>query len=443
MKLFKKLDNYLLHYYPTIWITRIHSFIPIGLGIALLLFIINASIGWNPKDDMPNNEVPIILMIIPVLIYLVYWFVFQSRYNVAKSGGRMPLSFEYLNFLSYILVFLTALLIICAIPISNYQKVRNAIDEQSFRTDLEKLNEGNPLVFNSGGVTLNQNGSLSYYPAGFTYQAYDYAYDYELTPEYGSQGSITVTQKQAQQIIGNFIKAYNKYSRSEITRSSAEILADIMDGDGYMDDLFGGSYNAELEYDYNYDYAYDNSWEVQYKLSRIEEGFESGWYGEYSEPWFWKIAIGLIAFLSMIVWTFKQMKLRQFVFGFISLCLTPLLAGIVAIIIFEILRIRHDEEETIAAIALLVYLLLAIIVIRAFRSPTLHNTGYVMTMYLQFFLPLIPLFIWLYFLDDNYWGFYEESFLDFIYWSGWVVGLTSIAAFKPLYAKFRSLPSKN
>ncbi|MBK6527889.1 MAG: hypothetical protein IPG07_21460 [Crocinitomicaceae bacterium] len=71
MKLFKKLDNYLLHHYPSIWITRIHSFLPIGVGIAGLLYLITLTIGWSPKDEMPQDLIPIVLMIIPVLIYLV------------------------------------------------------------------------------------------------------------------------------------------------------------------------------------------------------------------------------------------------------------------------------------------------------------------------------------------------------------------------------------
>ncbi|MBI3135904.1 MAG: hypothetical protein HYZ14_14595 [Bacteroidetes bacterium] len=432
MKLFKKLDNYLLHYYPTIWITRIHSFLPIGLGIALVLFLITLSVGWNPKNELPDNVIPVVLMIIPVLIYLVYWFIFQSRYNVAKSGGRMPLSFEYLNFFSYLLVFFMAFLIISAIPLANYQRVKNAIDTEKFAGEMEMLNNGNTLVFGASEITFNDNGTISYYRSEFTYQTYFYDYDYEYYPEYGAPGPITVSRNQAEQIISDFIKVYNTYSNYPITRSSSEILTDQENG------------NAS-DFLYNDPYYYDNSWDVQYKLSQISTRMNYGWFAEYAEPWFWKIVCGIMAFLAMLVWIFKQMNLRQFVYGFITICLTPLLIAIIGVILFELLQIRNNEEVAVSTIALLLYMLFATITIRTYLASTLNNAGYVITMYLQFFLPLLPLFAWMFFFDTTYYDYTDnlDYVMNFLYWSGWVIGVLSIAVFKPLYSKFRSLPSKN
>jgi hypothetical protein len=432
MKLFRKLDNYLLHYYPTIWITRIHSFLPIGLGIALLLFLITASVPWNPADDEPDNSISIVLMIIPVLIYLVYWFIFQSRYNVSKSGVRMPLSFEYLNFLSYMLVFFTAFLITSAIPLGNYQRMHNSINEEEFKSDVKALDLGNSLVFGNGSVRFTENETISFIPSDFVYY-YNYSdYSYDYSEEYSTKSEITVSRNQAEQIISNFIKAYNKYTYNGIHKTSKEILAEI-ELNGYTSNL------------YNDEYYYDSSWDVQFKISNVFRCMEDGWYGEFSEGWFWKISLGVMAFLSMLVWIFKQMKLRQFVFGFISLCLTPLFAGIIAVIIFELLQIRSNEEHVISMVVLAFYIFFTVISIRAFMSSTLHNTGYVITMYVQFFLPLLPLFLWLFFANHNYWSYYYdfEPTANFLYFSGWVIGLASIAAFKPLYTKFRSLPSKN
>lgn len=433
MKLFKRLDNYLLHYYPTIWITRIHSFLPIGLALALLLFLLTVAVGWDPRQDMPDNVTPTVLMIIPVLIYLVYWFVFQSRYNVAKSGGKMPLHFEYFNFFSYLLVFFTAFLIISAIPLGNYQKIQNALNENEFATDVENLNLGNTLVNGGSEITFHPNGTVTFYRTTFAYDyyAYDYSYDYIYETE-GSAAPITVTENEAEQLISAYIKSYNKYTRVPITASASELLNNrkysLLDG-------FEGN-----------DYSYNEDWDVQNKISALLMQRSQGWYGEYAEPWLWKISVGLMAFLALLVWIFKQMKLRQFVFGFIALCLTPLFAGIVGVILFEVIGISGgEEEETISLVALLFYLLFGILSVRAFLSDTLNNTGYVLTLYLQFFLPVLPVFLWLLLADDLYYNYYGESdrLLNFLYWCGWIIGLSSIAAFKPLYAKFRSLPARN
>jgi hypothetical protein len=434
MKLFKKLDNYLLHHYPSIWITRIHSFLPIGIGIAGFLFLMTLTIGWNPKNELPDNILPIVLMIIPVLIYLVYWFVFQSRYNIAKSGVNMPLSFEYLNFVSYMLVFLMALLIISAIPIANYQNVRNAVDEEKLLHDIENLNAGNTLVNGGSEVIYNQDGTITYYPTDFVYPNYYYSYNYDYSSEiYDPVSETTVSRNKAEQLVSAYIKSYNTYTRSQISKSASQILSENESG------------NYQYE-DYGYDYysGYDSSWEIQNKLSQIQTRMQFGWYDAYSEPWFWKISIGILAFLSILVWTFKQMKLRQFVFGFIAICLTPLFVAIVGVIMFELIRFNMDEEEVVSGTVLLFYALFAFISIRGFKKSTLNNVGYVMTMYLQFFLPLLPIFLWLFFIGDNTYSYSrEEDLFNMFYWSGWLIGLSGIILFKPMYAKFRSLPSRN
>jgi hypothetical protein len=432
MKLFQKLDNYLLHQYPSIWITRIHSFLPIGIGIAGFLYLLTLFIGWSPSDDLPDNVIPIVLMIIPVLIYLVYWFVFQSRYNIAKSGVSMPVSFEYLNFFSYLLVFFMAFLIISAIPLANYQKVRNAVNEEAVLNDIENLNAGNTLVNGGYEVIYNLDGSITYYPTDFVYAYYSYNYDY-TSEIYDPISETTVSRNKAEQLVSDYIKSYNKYARSQITKSASQILLENESGD-YQ-------YN-----DYGYDYysGYDSSWEIQNKLSQIQTRINYGWYSEYSEPWFWKISLGILAFLAILVWIFKQMKLRQFVFGFIAICLTPLFIAIIGVLVFEFIRFSGSEEEIISGLVLFFYLIFGILSMRGFKKDTLNNVGYVMTMYLQFFLPLIPIFLWLFFVGESHYGYdTEENLFNIFYWSGWLIGLAGIFLFKPVYAKFRSLPSKN
>lgn len=437
MKLYKKIDAYLLHYYPTIWITRLHVFLPIGLILFVVLFSVTAAIPWDPRQAMPDSVVPYVLMIIPVLIYLIYWFVFQSRYNVAKSGGNMPLHHEYLNFFLYFIVFLTAFLLISAIPLGNYQRVKNAVDPEILRQDIEKLNRGNTFFNNSYSVEFHESNSVSYIPSNFCFM--NYLYEGEYYDIYPQSEEIFISRTEAENIIKDFIEAYNKYTQSPITKTSGVILSEIEQGNS---DPFGTTYSFDY-YDYNY---YDGTYEVQYKLSEFDDCLHNGkWFNEYQEAWFWKIFLAIFAFGALLIWIFKQMKLWQFVFGIIAIVLTPLFVAIIGVILFELLQIRSQEEEIVSGLVLFFYLLFGIISIVGYRSEKLNNPAYVITMYLHFFLPLLPLFLWLYFgYKRSYYYYYSdnsERTIDLIYYSSWLVGLVSIVLFKPVYSKFRSLPS--
>lgn len=429
MKLFKKLDDYLLHYYPSIWITRVHYFLPIGLAIFALLFFGNLAIGWSPKDDFPQSYIAVVLMIIPILIYLVYWFVFQSRYNVAKSGGRMPLGFEYLNFFLYMLVFFVAFLIISAIPLSNLHKVKMSVDKEELMRDIVHLNKGNVLVNSANTITFTEYGTIQYVDVNYVYGYYNYDDEYYSEPYYPTE-TISITRNEALIIIDDYIKAYNKYASIEIYESAQEILRE-----------------REENIYTNYYYS-DENWQTQSKISELDERIHTDdWYEEFQDEWFWKVICGLMAFFSMIVWLFKQMKLRHFVIGFISICLTPLFAAIVAVIIFEVIGYRGSEEKIVSFVCLLAFAILIFFSIRGYMSHTLNNTGYVMTMYLQFFLPLLPMFLWFYFIFDrnfSYWYWTNgDDVINILYWCGWIVGLISILLFKPLYTKFGNLPARN
>jgi len=429
MKIFKKLDDYLLHYYPSIWITRVHYFLPLGLGIFALLFFGNLTIGWSPKDDFPESYIAVVLMIIPILIYLVYWFVFQSRYNVAKSGGRMTLGFEYLNFFSYMLVFFMAFLIIVAVPLSNLYKVKINVNKEELIRDIENLNKGNVLVNNVGTITFTEYGTIEYYEVNYVYNYYIYDGEDYYSEVYPPAQLLSITRNEALIFIGDYIKSYNKYSHQRIQKTAQEILREREE-------------NLNVD---NYYYS-DDSWQTQYKLSELDERAHTGeWFDEFQEPWFWKITFGFIAFSSLLVWLFKQMKLRHFVIGFISICLTPLLVAIVGVIIFELLGYCGDEEKIVSLVCFFVYALLIYFSIRGYKAQTLNYTGYVMTMYLQFFLPLLPMFLWFYFIYQRNFSFIanEDDEMNLIYWCGWITGLLSILVFKPLYTKFGSLPARN
>jgi len=270
--------------------------------------------------------------------------------------------------------------------------------------------------------------------------------------DYEGPKRIEISEREALERIQNFILINDKYTRNKIYKSPAEILQNkierVKDSEEYYDD----DYYEDPYYD---DYYYYD-WELEYKLSRIErlhsKSFLSFDYDEYN--WFWKISLGIIAWLALLVWMFKQMHLRQFIVGFISLCLTPLAVGLIALILYSFIFGRHDYSEDFISMNLILftYIGIGILVLRGYLSRKLNNTAYVLSMYFHFFIPLIPVFIlayisiyksirYGYWYEDLYWGYSIEDVFNVVYWISIILGLISIALFKPIYAKFRALPS--
>lgn len=440
MKLLKKIDDYLLHFYPSVWITRLHYFLPIGLGLILLIFGINVGIGWNPKEEMPNAEWPIFLMVIPVLIYLVYWFIFQSRYNVEKSGGKMSYGASYLNFFLYALVFTVAYFFILVIPYSNDQKMVNAVSYDEVKEDIAHLNQGNSIVNFEGEFKDLGNGNYRISPSEFVYvySAVDY-----LETSYAGEDDVVLTRREVLRRIENYVASFNKYTRSEISDSPEKILDKRLKGEYY-----------DSDYDnYGY-YGYDNSnYSIGRKLSRIQGLYVSNYFNIWAEAWFWKISFALIGWLALLVWIFKEMNLRHFVFGFISICLTPILSAIILAILFGLFY-GYSSGDSAGRIAIQLVLILYVVVgvyfVRGYLQNKLNQTAYVLTMYFQFWIPIFPLFVYgLMIMSRNYYynAFYPKREVFFnltpeelVYWICILIGLASIAIFKPIYAKFRSLP---
>lgn len=440
MKLLKKIDDYLLHFYPSVWITRLHYFLPIGLGLILLIFGINVGVGWNPKEEIPNAEWPIFLMVIPVLIYLVYWFIFQSRYNVEKSGGKMSYGASYLNFFLYALVFTVAYFFILVIPYSNDQKMVNAVSFDEVKEDIVHLNEGNSIVNFEGDCEDLGNGRYRISPSQFVYiySGFDY-----LAFSYEEEDGIILTRRQVLQRIENYVASFNKYTRSQILDRPEEILDKRLHGDYYDSDY--------ASYDY-YTYG-DSNYEISRKVSRIYGLYMANYSNIWVEPWFWKISFAFIGWLALLVWIFKAMNLRHFVFGFISICLTPILAAIVLAILFGLFYgySSGDSAGKIAfQLAILLYVVVAVVFIRGYLQNKLNQTAYVLAMYFQFWIPILPLFVFglvIMSRNYNYNAFYPKREVFFnltpeelVYWVCILIGVGSIAVFKPIYAKFRSLP---
>ena len=434
MNFLKNIDAYLLRHFPSVWITRVHIFLPIGLSIVLLMYLFNVMGGWNPKESLPDGEGFIIFMVIPVLIYLVYWFIFQSRYNVLKSGGKVSILQEYLNLLLYASVFFVAYLFLMVIPLSNNQKMTFSVGYEEFKEDVNNLNLGNGIMDGYESISENSNGSYSFHESNFI--NFWGPYTEEVKDFTIEEKDVNLSRREVLMRIENYIQTYNKYTKSEINSSPEEILSERLDGQA----VYGGSYEDEYYYD---------SWNtsVSSKINRLYEVHVGGGWRFDSDLWFWRITIGIVFWLALMVWIFKQMNLRHFVFGLIAICLTPLVVGILGAIFFMMVH-TYDSGQYALNLVLFAYAVVGGLMIRGYLSDRLNQGAYVLTMFFHFWLILLPLFLYAriiagrnssyyYVSSSKIWGMEEEVL---VYWVTFALGLISLLLFKPIYAKFRSLP---
>ena len=411
MNLYKSIDKYLLQNYPAIWSTRVHVFAPIGIMIILIVFLFNAFLlGYNPKNDLPESEGSVILMIIPALTFIVIWFVMQAKYNVTKAGGRLNVAQEYLSYLIYFLMFLIGFLLITIVPLSNDYKIGKSVSEEERLKDLEVLNLGNGVV--------NRNNTLSVVGNVFSYNKVSFydnsSVDYYSETNIGNK--VTVSKTELKKIIDNYILAYNKYSKSAILMSADEVIRANMNGE------------INILNNESYWYWDDNAGSKIAKIGRVHErGLD-----EYLNTDALNVLGVFLAYFSLLVWVFKQIHWKQYVFGLVSLALTPVVIGIIAVVFFELFRF---DEEVGFILVILAYFVVGGIVIGGLAKSEKSNLSMVLAMYLQVFLPVLPFFIW---------GLFDHHFrnddIEALLYVSWMIGLLSIAAFKFIYKRFELLP---
>ena len=362
MNLFQKLDNYLLHHFPNIWVTKVHVFLPIALIFMGIIYTFNVLlIGYNVKNPFPEAGWGVTLMVIPVLVFIVYWFVIQARYNVEKSGGKLSIPLEYMNFFLYFLMFVVSYILVSFIPFTNDLKIANTVEKIEISQDIKNLNIGNSIIYNNEVVRLSGNRYKIRY-TNFV-DSYYWKGDYEYTesivedlvennpdkdedyykeklvnyedykkktiPKYVQNLYILATKNQVKEIVTNYINSYNKYTNNEIIASATTITENELKGNGQD---FNLNYYQPFP---NNDYRY-NSWRntVSYKIeyiARLKLRNNGAFEANYGDSEVSKIIFSWLLMLSLFVWIFKQIHWRDYLFGILALVLTPVLAGILGV----------------------------------------------------------------------------------------------------------------
>jgi hypothetical protein len=145
--------------------------------------------------------------------------------------------------------------------------------------------------------------------------------------------------------------------------------------------------------------------------------------------------------LSLMVWIFKQIHWRDYLFGLLALVLTPVLAGIIGVFFGVFMR---ADEEFFFTLVFVAYALVILFTVKGFVSNYKSRFSIVSTMYLHVWLPVLPLFFYFFMYEVYYKHNYEvrrEFEYETLFYISLIIGLLSIGLFKLIYKKMRLLPN--
>ncbi|MEN8928695.1 MAG: hypothetical protein ABF242_11300 [Flavobacteriales bacterium] len=476
MNLFQKFDNYLLHNFPNFWVTKVHIFMPIAILFMLVIYVFNVwLIGYDIKYSFPEAEWGVTLMIIPVIVFIVYWLVIQARYNVEKSGGKLSIPLEYMNFFLYFLMFFVAYILISFIPYTNDVKIQHAATNAELNKDIKNLNLGNLILNNSEVIeeegnrykikysnfissyywVPEQNDETTYeaessyveiikddYSDNSYYQEKRMTYEDYLNnpiPLNTTNLFILATSNQVEEIVADYIFSYNKYTVNEVIASAKQITENELKGT--RQDYNMRYYESNTNDNYRY-----NSWrntvsnKVQ-TLAQLKLKNRGAFQANYGNNETTKVVLAWFLMMALMVWIFKQIHWRDYLYGILALVLTPVISGLLAVFFGVFLR---ADEEFFFTLVFIAYALAIIFTVKGYFSNYKSRFSIVTAMYLHVWLPVLPLFFYL-FLHEVYYRNNYEARRDFgyeeVFYSALIIGLISIGLFKIIYKKMRLLPN--
>lgn len=459
---------------------------PIALIFMLVIYVFNVIlIGYNIKDQFPEGEWGVSLMIIPVIIFIVYWFVIQARYNVEKSGGKLSIPLEYMNYFLYFLMFGISYLLISFIPYTNDLKIARTANKTELKEDIKNLNAGGIIVNSSDKIEQvgnrykvpYNNYINTYYWRNNKYDSYDEIeavavdadveiikenfdvyneergyyeekhisyenYQKNPIPKNTNNLFILATRNQLEELVANYIYSYNKYTYKEVRVTARQIVENELKGD-YQDYNYNYYSTNENENDYRY-----NSWrnQVSYKvehLARLKIQNSGAFEANYGNSDVSKVILSWLLMMSLLVWIFKQIHWRDYLYGLLALALTPVVVGIFGVFFGIFLR---ADEEFFFALVFIAYVLGFIFTIKGYISNYKSRFSIVTAMYLHVWLPILPLFYYFFMYEVYYRHDYDmrgdyRAEANALFYSSIIIGLISIGLFKLIYKKMRLLPN--
>jgi len=432
----KKIDNYLLKNHPNLWITNIHFVLFYTLLLDGVLFFLANMFGFSLTDDIPDVEVPLLLMILPAVLVFVFWFIKQARYNVDKNFGTSNIAHDYQNFIIYFVVIFLFYSVAAIIPHSLIFKVKNAVSTEQLEHDIDILNQG--YVYFDGYNVVSNEGEIEVYSRQEFVYRYENNYDTEESYEY--YGVETISERKALGEIEAFIKTYNKYTIHKIKKNPQEILSLALNGEGYY------LYDYEI---YDYDSYREN---VDWKLEKMHRIHSDNYGYMLSDTNYLKVIFAMVGILALVTWMFKNVHWKNFLAAGITVILSPFLMALVGLFLFVVIGVRNDEGVAIMFVIILFNLASFLWWVIPFAQQRYSYMSVINGMLLQLWTPF-SVFVYSALLIEinrhsydyydefyyDYWDYWNE-FLVNTYWIGWGVLIISIVIMKPFYKRMWALP---
>jgi hypothetical protein len=429
-KFLKKLDSTLLRKYPNLWVTNIHYVVFYTLIFDSILYGLTRLKGFAITSETSDTITPVSLMIVPAILIFVFWFIKQARYNVDKNYGRSNIGHDYQNFFVYVLSIFLIITTVFIIPEGLSDNMKSAIPLEQLESDTDKLNKG--YAYFHREVTFVDDEIVSRRSPVLILRDYYYISNSHTFKK------VKVNREIALNEIKDFIATHNKYTNHKIDLTASQVLEKA------QNDI-----NVRLpQYDEfgNYIQSVDSKLEKMHRIYKHREG------AMFANSDFLKVLFGIVGFLALATWMFKNVHWKNFLAAAITILLSPLVAGVIAIILFSLLQFRDNGSGSIFAVIILLNITSFLWFIIPVLNKKYSYMGVINGILLQLWLPFSVLFYSLMvyetsrrrydYYSDNYEEFHNwwESYFMNTYWIGWALLLISIPVMKRFYKYMWALP---
>ncbi|MFT6499960.1 MAG: hypothetical protein ACJASQ_000067 [Crocinitomicaceae bacterium] len=425
-KFLKKLDAYLLRKHPNLWVTNIHYVVFYTLIFDSILYGLTRLKGFDITGPLSDPDTPISLMIVPAVLIFLFWFIKQARYNVDKNYGRSNIGHDYQNFFVYVVSIFLITSTIFVIPQGLSDNMKSAIPLEQLDSDTEKLNNG--YAYFTKSVSFVNDEIVSRRSPIYIYKRDYYA-------DRGMNKTVPVNREMALKEIKMFISTYNKYSDDKLAITPLQVFKTAQSHQAVNLNNYG-RYDAR----------------VNYKLERMYSIYRNRNAALLSNSDFLKFIFGIVGFLALATWIFKNVHWKNFLAAGITILLSPLAAGVIAVILYSLLQLNDTGPNAAFAVIILVNFFSFLWFIIPVLNKKYSSMSVINGILLQLWLPFSVFFYSLMVYDtsrrgydyysDNYEEFHNwwESYLMSTYWIGWALLLISIPVMKRFYKYMWALP---
>lgn len=406
----KKLDKYLLLHQPEIWISRIH-YVAFYLGLAFLAVFGFTFLLDVQKNSIPTYELAWAFLSLPLVVGLVIWVRKIVQYNPVREFAKTTLLAEYKTILALFLSVLMFFAIPFASTIAGKLKVNTVISDAEYRADslaYEKVSflfnqitditeEENEYI-----IVERKNSSYSYNPSSVDKLPKDKPLILSYLKEYRRVYNEYHTEK---------TRFYNNRSKKYELITDEVVFEELF---VFHNTLYVDSFVAKL-----------------YKVDKVKR----------LDLFPFKLILvifGVASLLTLLVYSFKNSRKKDFLFAIIGLALLPEVMGFIGFI--YALVADAFSETTFFVFTVLPFSVLFFLVLQGLSSPRYKKRYGVSLIMLHLLLLILPLVIMGWYDERSGVMVSDEAYQLTVFLSALGMLVLTPLLFRPLYKKLYALP---